>query len=299
LLITGAKYKGMVDRVADIVDRYLTVTDPNRAYKFGRITCQVGMRPRQIALEDGTMMDGTVEDIIAGLSQGVRDNPWVQHELSKFQDPDRPAGTGQHDKDLWWGPFSTEAKLIMLGIIKAYDGNARVVNFERIHEGAIFPEVPARTWASAEMILPDGTPVLVLNAPAVKRSHGDARPTTKSSTDYWLDHYSPEFGASIVGVSGPTHGYRVMHVFERTLHVRRPDVTVLGISRPAVDGWAVFNNALAEAIWLTVKAFEELNSLLPAEVATIQEWRFDQIQEQTLREIEKLKNETAGVLQTT
>jgi hypothetical protein len=257
LHVTGAKYKGMRDRVADIVRRL------NRGdYKFGRITCQVGQRPRQIALKDGTPMDGTIEEIIAGLSPNVLRNPWVQREIAKLSDHGRPAGTSDEDRDLWWGPFATEYELMILAFIIAYDGDVEVGEYEAIEEAQRFENIPARTFASCTLTLPDGTPVLVLNAPAVEREHGDPRPTTTSSTEYWLERYSPKDNAKIVGVSGPTHGYRVIHDFEINLHKVKPGVTVHGMSRPAGNPMAVINNALGEAVFLLIKAWDEVSDLM-------------------------------------
>lgn len=287
---TGAKWAGVLQRIIAIVENYLkpsaTESDANKRYSFRRITCHVGMRPRQIVLKDGTTMDGRVEDIIEQLSPNVLKNAWVQSELLKLKDP-RPQATSDEDRDLWWGPFATECLLMVLAWIIAYDGDVEVVDYELIDEEQMFPEVPARTFASITLRLPDGTEVLVLNAPAVERPHGAPRPTTASITEYWLKHYSPPLGAKIVCVSGPTHGYRVSRDFESKMHAVRPDLTVFGVSRAAAKPMDVFNNALAEAVWLLVKAFEEVNVLLPAEMREIQNWRFELIQERTVKEIEE------------
>jgi hypothetical protein len=272
---TGAKRTGMDVRIADFKARYLDKNEqneqnPNKRYKFGRITCLVGMRPRQVAQVnkrgDVNPMDGTVEETIADLSPNVRNHPWVQEEMRKLDDP-RPVSTSVEDQDLWWGPFETECKLMVLSWLKAFDGNLDVLVDDLIEEEQIFPDVPARTFGSITLRLPDGTEVLVLNAPAVERPQGAPRPTTLSTTAYWLDNYSPVFGASLVTISSPYHWERVTRDFEYAMHQVRPDVTVFCISRGEPKPMNGFNQAMGEVAHQLVKAVEEMLALLPDRVA--------------------------------
>lgn len=245
LSITGAKFRAMRERTG-VINHRLIVEDPKQKVSFDRIVFQIGHRPRMD-------YDGSVEEIYASLTNAVKSHPWVIEQMQLMQQPD--------PLEMWNGAFATEYNLGILAFIIATDGNIQVESFEPCSDEADLPGIPPRTTASCTLRLPDGTPVIALNGPAVKRPHGDPRPTTISNTNYWLDHYTPKRGGKIVTVSGKTHWYRVIGDFERQLHQRFPDITVFGMSSGAAstdEAYAVLNNALAEAVWLLQKAYEEV-----------------------------------------
>lgn len=244
--ITGAKYDAMRRRIKAVVDR-MADPDPRQQVSFGRIVGLFGHRPRT------DWQDGSVETIYAGLSDAVKQHPWVQEQMALMQLPDPTA--------MWNGAFATEHELGILAFIVATDGNIAVEPADPFTDETSLPGIPPRLVASRTLRLSDGTPVIVLNAPAVTRPHGDPRPTTISTTEYWLSLFTPVRGGRVVALSGKTHWYRVIGDFERLLHRYFHDITVCGMSESAGDSgevMAVINNALAEAVWLLQKAYEEL-----------------------------------------
>lgn len=252
--VTGAKFPAMCRRAKMLVDR-LAVTDPKQQIRFGRITSLNGQRPRQDVDKGGNLFDGSVEEIYAQLSPAVKANKWVRLQMELMNEPNPTA--------MWHGAFATEFELAVLAFIIATDGAARVVGGESNSEPSNLPGIPKRALANLTVELPDGTLVLVLNGPAVMRPHApnEPRPTTLSTTQYWLDRYTPKRGGKIATMSGKTHWYRVICDFERLLHKQFPDISVSGFSESAGDSaeaLAVLNNALGEAVWLLQKAYEEL-----------------------------------------
>lgn len=250
--VTGAKFQAMVRRVSDLRQKFLSGT-----YRFKRIVCMAGQRPRegyqQSAGGTQVRIDGTLDEIKAELTGDVLRNDWVQGELRNYFPADP-------EDQLWRGPFATEFELMILAWLIAYDGDVVVSYYQPTDDSSSLPGIPRRTTESCTLTLPDGTQVLVLNCPAVERPHGDPRPTTTSTSDYRLKNHPPVWEAVTVGVSGPTHYRRVLHDLETQVHAVRPDVTVLGMARSADDPEKVLNNALAEAVWLLVKAYQELLS---------------------------------------
>lgn len=270
LHITGAKFAAMVARVRYIKKRIEKgLESPRFRIEIGRWVGIFGQRPRT------DWQDGTVADTYSALSDAVKAHPWVAGQMELQATLERQMVQEKYDADdlseltadgvveppstEWRGAFATEFELGILALIIAYDGEVEVGEYEASHEDLPqLPGVPKHTVASCTVTLPDGTPVVVLNAPAVIRPKGAPRPTTISGAKYWLTRYAPVKGAKIVAVSGKTHWYRVIGDFERLVHHYHPDVTVFGLSESAVDSLSVFNNALAELVWLMQKAYDEL-----------------------------------------
>jgi hypothetical protein len=268
LHLTGAKYDAIVARIRNVRRRVEKgVADKRFRLKIGRWIGIFGQRPRT------DWQDGSCAKIYSSLTDKVKQHPWViaqwELELAKVEDANRyrerleelPDGF-----DEWSGGFATEFHLGILAFIVAYDGDVEVGEYVASHEDLPqLPGVPKHTVASCTLILPDGTPVVVLNAPAVIRKMGAPRPTTVSGAEYWLKFYTPEPGATIVAVSGKTHWLRVIGDFEYLVHRTSPDVSVSGMSEAAVDSMAVLNNALAELVWLMQRAYNEIQSILTGE----------------------------------
>ena len=270
LHVTGAKFQAMVNRIRFVRGR-IAKGEKNARDKveIGRWVGMFGQRPRT------DWQDGKVEEIYANLSDAVKQHPWViaqmelEHRLRReiIESDEFAYSTGydpsQHDTE-WRGAFATEFELGILAFIIAYDGDVRVGEYVPSHEDLPeLPGVPKHMVASCTIYLSDGTPVVVLNAPAVIRAKGAPRPTTDSGTQYWLKFYAPVKGARIVCVSGKTHWYRVIGDYERRVHNSHPDALIFGMSESAgANPEAVLNNALAELVWLMQKGYNEIMSEL-------------------------------------
>lgn len=257
LEITGAKFPGMVERVRMVIDRLTARGRIQDKVSFERIIFQVGHRPRQDVDKNGRMFDGRVAQIYRSLSEKVKAHPWVVDQMKLMDEPDAT--------EMWKGAFTTEYLLGILAFIIATDGEIEVVDDQRDDyvDNSNVPGIPPRTAPWCELILPDGTPVFVLNGPVDTNRRGAPRPTTTSNTAYRLEHFPPIRGGKIVTVSGKVHWYRVIGDFERKLHATFPDITVYGLAQSANDQTArgLINNALGEVVNLLQKAVVELNAI--------------------------------------
>ena len=246
LLMTGAKFGGMLRRAQKV--RELLQRKGRGQVSFGRIVGLWGQRPRS------DKNDGTVEQIYAALTDKVRTHPWVISQMTLMERPDA--------LQEWCGAYATEFELGILALIAAFDGDISVEGFERNTDKATLPDIPVREYLSCTLRLADGTTVLALNAPAVVRKKGPARPTSTSSTLHWLGHYSPRPDGTVVSMPVRVHARRVTHDLQVQINAQFPGVEVFGIVEEVVDPMEFFNQALGEAMIMLRKAYDELLSVL-------------------------------------
>ena len=161
LELTGAKFKSMVARVTDIRETYLEPRDGEgrSKYRFGRIVCQFGQRPRT------DWQDGTVEQIKENLSAKVLAHQWVNQELAKF------------GEDPFYGPFATEFELGILAFIVAFDGAVEVGTYVGATDTVSLSGVPLRAVENCDTTGRNASPgdQLACSRTSARRSAADHR----------------------------------------------------------------------------------------------------------------------------
>jgi hypothetical protein len=258
LLIMGAKYAAMVNRAIMLRDRLDTTgKKASQVVKFRRLFALSGQRPRTDADRNGRTIDGTVEEIYAGLSDNVKAHDWVKAQMRLMENADAYEEFG--------GAFGSEFELIILSLIVAYDGQIEVQEPVPYNDEQSLPGVPKRTVESITLVLPDGTEIIAINAPAVERPFGPPRPTSISTTEHLIKNYGLT-GGTVVVVTVRVHGRRMLGDSERTIHSIDPSIHVIGYTASIEgDPLEYFAHALAETVNQLVKAVEELlNDLRPA-----------------------------------
>jgi len=250
LLKTGAKFEAMLDRAQMVRDR-LAVTDYHKKVTVKRMIDLLGMRPRTTAAPNGKKVDGTPQEIYDQLCNGAKQHPWIREQWSL-------RSRNNTDYPLWEGPFSTEWHLGIVAEIHAANGRIDVESYEKCENDKPLDDVPARTHSSVTLRLEDGTHILALNAPAVKRPHGPARPTSISTTEYWQTGYGPRADGTLVVATVRIHGLRILGDIERQVHSLFPGVSVWGLSASVSgDPMEYFPHALSEMVWQLQNAHKE------------------------------------------
>ncbi|HSX43494.1 MAG TPA: hypothetical protein VLF59_05410 [Candidatus Saccharimonadales bacterium] len=249
LLMTGAKYRAMIDRALAMIER-LTRTE-GKPVTFRHIWGQFGQRPRE------DKIDGTVIDIYDALPDNVKYHPWVIEQMSLQNE----SGT----YELFNGPFATEFELGILAILVAADGDVIIGDYAPCSDAKNLPGVPARTVESCKLTLANGQEITAINCPAVERDYGPPRPTSISTTEHLLQTCDISEGETIVVVTVRIHGPRIVGDVERVIHSVHPGVKVLGFSQSVSgDPRKYINHALAESVNQLVKWAEEtFNAMCP------------------------------------
>lgn len=259
LLMTGAKYKAMVIRAVTLMARlYKADAKPREVVQFEKIFGLFGQRPRQARDRTGGVVDGTVEEIYDSLAAAVQAHPWVIAQMALQELPDAD--------DEWGGAFATEFELGILSLIVATDGEILVGEPVPCYDYESLPGVPLRTVESITLTLRDGTEIIAINAPAVERPYGAPRPTSLSSTQYWIERYGVKPGDTVVAITVRVHGRRIVGDVERLIHSIDPSVSVLGyVEGITAEHREFFPQAIGETANQLVKAVEEsLNAMRPA-----------------------------------
>lgn len=259
LLMTGAKYNAMVLRAVTLMNRlYKEGAKPSEMVQFGKIFGLFGQRPRQARDRNGGVVDGTVEEIYASLTDVVKAHPWVVEQMALMELPDA------HDE--WAGAFATEFEMGILSLIVATNGELTVGNPVPCYDTEALPGVPLRTVESITLTLRDGTEIIAINAPAVERQYGAPRPTSLSTTQHWMEHYGVEPGDTVVAITVRVHGRRIVGDVERLIHGIDPSISVLGyVEGITVNHREFFPQAIGETVNQLVKAVEEsLNAMRSA-----------------------------------
>jgi hypothetical protein len=251
LLMTGAKFRAMIDRAVTMLTRLGRDIGTRKQVIFRHIWGLFGQRPRE------DKIDGTVEQIYAKLSNNVKQHPWVVAQMELMNRPDR--------RELFKGAFATEFELGILSLIVAANGDLTVGEYVAANDTISLPGVPLRTVESCTLTLNDGTTIVVVNAPAVERSYGPPRPTSTSSTKHLVENYGIREGETVVVVTVRIHGIRIVGDVEREIHALYAGIEVCGYSQ-GVDGdpKEFFNHSLAETVNQLVKSVEEqFNAMRP------------------------------------
>jgi hypothetical protein len=252
LLAMGAKYRAMVVRAEMLLSRLNT---SNTSFK--RTYVLLGQRPRTDDL------DGCVAAIYAGLTDKVKSHPWVIEQMKLMEDDDAYSE--------WHGAFSTEFELGILSLIVAADGDIEIGNFVLCKDTHGLPGVPPRVIESCEIMLPNGRKMTAINAPAVDRGpKRPPRPTSASTTEYWLKHYGVQSGDTVVAVTVRVHGRRMMGDIENTIHLFDPTVNVIGYADRVDEPKLFFNQALSEAVNQLVNAAgASFNNVRPVSLPSV------------------------------
>jgi hypothetical protein len=295
LLIMGAKYSAMVNRAIMLKGR-LDKSKKNEVVRFRKIYALSGQRPRTDRDRNDRVVDGTVEEIFASLSEAVRNHPWVEAQMS-LMDYDNAY-------EEFGGAFATEFELMVLSILVAYNGNVDIHSHVRCNDAAVLDGVPSRKYESCTLTLPgaDGAEsfdIIVINAPAVERPYGPPRPTSISTTKHLIENYGLSEGTVVV-VTVRVHGRRMLGDSERTIHNIDPSINVIGFA-DSIEGNALeyFPHALAESVNQLVKAVEEeLNDLRPAglkrlDLKQVREYLNRLYQSPTMETLLAIQNEVA------
>lgn len=248
-LLMGAKYQAMRTRAQSLLKR-LSLTDRGQAVRFRRQFGLFGQRPRT------DQLDGTAAAIFANLREETQNHPWVREQMALMERRDA--------YDLWGGAFATEFELGILALLdaSASEGEVAFRDYELCRDNTSLPGVPPRTVNSVTLVLPNGSHLVAVNAPAVERPGKPPRPTSDSVAQHWLKHYDVESGDMVVVVTVRVHGRRMLGDIERRIHSIEPGVNVFGYAEIVDEPEKFFNHALGEASIMLVKAVGELLATL-------------------------------------
>ncbi|HSX05916.1 MAG TPA: hypothetical protein VLF69_05580 [Candidatus Saccharimonadales bacterium] len=189
--------------------------------QIGEVNIAVGQRPRE-------ERDGTDEELLStgGRLAGfdITADSWVQKSQKD----------GRWGEDNQWGLTETEQARIALGkrvagALQPRRINLQLTDLQNPHDTLqpVFPGVPSRLVTSYEYTTPDGRAFKIMNAPAVERRQGDARPDTKSTAAEWLATCDVRPGARVLFVTSNPHADRMTRDFLLTLQqLGRGDIQV-------------------------------------------------------------------------
>lgn len=252
LLMQGMSLKGMIAMVRMVL-KARGNHDETLKLVFERMFALGGQRARSDKL------DGTVDQIYASLNARTRRNAWVTKQMTLMDEPDC--------MEPFKGAFATEFELLILAFIIATNGRCRVNNEIKANDSGLeaLDKVPAREIESNDVVLPDGTTITVINAPAERRGRGEARSTSKNNVRHWMQNYGIADGTTVIITASRNGTARVLATSEAMLHSLNDTITVIGFADvPEGNPEDHFIAMLNETANMVLKAAEAfLNRLLP------------------------------------